>query len=381
MKNIICLLCLLVLSFSCTDLEEPRIDQEEETNADLPRYEHHANLQSIVLRVINPDGYGYDPAYVEYISKPSLWYSDFFGIQALQELKKEEILKDFVPDHAELVSSDSNTVVLNFEKAGKLTFFIHTSLFVRDIEIPHDHVSFEGDSWQEFTQNIENFKKILADNKLEEKYLIPNTNYELEKEIYDRLQNDLEETPVVLDAQLSKFAATDPAILIFPDLVHGDSARFYQLKNLLQETTYDWVALEMLSDGQQETMNTYLTAPESSEAFKKADQELRAHYKSAWAINTTNEDPWMEVFSLLKEKGKKVYGMEPDDLSYLIFRFGETEFGGAVRNIIWASHIPEEGKGIVFGGKLHFTHSKAIDFQDFAQQRNEAFRFFSMTDL
>ncbi len=375
---------IFILSFflAACNMQEVAPDKpSDEESIQIKRNLHEPNLQPLVLRVINKNGYGYDPDYTQYISKPSPWYSDFFGLQALQTLDKETIQSDFVPKHASLISADSNQLVLDFEKLGKATFYINTSLVVRQLEIPVDHVSFEGETWQDFTSNIETFMSILQEEKLEEKYLIPNPNYELEKIIYQRLNEDLEATPIIVDPDLGQFSSQENGVFIFPDLVHGDSVRFNALKLLVKEADFDWIGLEMLSDEHQETMNAFLSNEESSSAFQEASAKLIEVYQLAWTINTTEKNPWLNLFKTLKDRNKKVYGMEPSNLAYLIFRFGETDFGGAVRNIIWASNIPENGRGIVFGGKAHFNHSKAIDFQDFAQQRNNLYQFFSQEEI
>lgn len=381
MKHLYSIFAFFLVLTACNVQEIAEDTTSNDESAEQERYLHEPNLQSLVMRVINKNGYGYDPEYTQYISKPSPWYSDFFGLQAIKTLDKETIQTDFVPEHANLLSADSNQLTLDFKAAGKVTFFINTSLVVRGLEIPIDHVSFEGESWQEFTGNIEAFMGILQKDALEEKYLIPNPNYDLEKIIYRRLNENMEASPIMANKDLSAFSSQENGILIFPDLVHGDSVRFNALRKLVSEVEFDWIGLEMLSDEHQETIDVFLSAEESSAAFQEANAKLTEIYHTSWVINTTEKDPWINLFKILKERKKKAYGMEPSNLAYLIFRFGETDFGGAVRNIIWASNIPTKGRGIVFGGKNHFNHPKAIDFQDFAKERNDAYQFFSLEEI
>ena len=52
-------------------------------------------------------------------------------------------------------------------------------------------------------------------------------------------------------------------------------------------------------------------------------------------------------------------------MPYLLFRYGEVDFGGAVRSYWWAKRAPAKGRGILFGGSAHFNSAKPVNVQDF----------------
>ncbi len=62
-------------------------------------------------------------------------------------------------------------------------------------------------------------------------------------------------------------------------------------------------------------------------------------------------------------------------MEYILFRYGETEFGAAVRSDHWAMAMPRGGHGVVFGGSAHFTNDKPLNVQDFIQERDPSVTF------
>ena len=66
------------------------------------------------------------------------------------------------------------------------------------------------------------------------------------------------------------------------------------------------------------------------------------------------------------------------DPEYLLFRNGETEFGGAVRSDVWAERAPKSGRGIVVGGSAHFMSKVPINFQDLYLLRRPDALFYIM---
>lgn len=350
-------------------------------------YVHEPNLALVVPKVKSkiPGRSGYDSAYVAYVSKPSVYFSDFFGIQVINRLSKEEILADFVPAYASVKRNDSNQIELNFKEGYSATFLIHTNLRAFGYTIEHDQIFFSDSTWQLFTAHLEKFRGLLKVAKLEKKYLIPNPYYKQELITQKRIQKNPPQVQTVKDSLGVLFNADANAIFLFPDTGHGDSARFATLCTFLTTASYDWVGLEMLSIGWQKDADVFLTQPEGSDAFLAAKKRLVDFYNKGWKIRGTynsNEDgPWIKLFYILKQRNKKVYALESDDIRYILFRFGETPFGALVRNHLWSERTPANGKGIVFGGSAHFNLKEPANYQDFVFAKNKKRKLYSRIDV
>lgn len=375
MKHVLCIL-LLTSFFSCATVAQ-------NTGK---RYVHTPDLGTIVMKVINKVNYiGYDSLYTIEISKPSPFYSDFFGIQAINKLSKEIIRKDFVPLHASVVSNDSNQLELRFKEGYTATFYINTNLNVAGQMIERDHIYFSDSTWQLFKANLDKFRALVKRLKLEKKYFITNPFYNNELATYNRIKANGPHAKVTTDSTGAAFNRSSNGLYIFPDPLHGDSAHFARLYTFLSTASYDWVGLEMLSQGWQKDINAFLTAAEGSEAYNAAKKRLVEFYAKGWKMkgkyNANEDGPWIKLFTMLRERKKKVYALESDDIQYVIFRFGETPFGGMVRNSLWAQRIPATGKGVVFGGSAHFTLAPPANFQDFAAAKNKLWQFFSLYEI
>jgi hypothetical protein len=77
---------------------------------------------------------------------------------------------------------------------------------------------------------------------------------------------------------------------------------------------------------------------------------------------------------MIRQKKGRVYGLDLDNVDFLIFRYGESNFGAAVRSLNWANSISINGRGIVFDGSAHFTSTKAINMQDFLMTRDNSIK-------
>lgn len=351
------------------------------------RHLHTPNLQPLVMRVINKKTFlGYDSGFVASISQPSEYLGDFFGIQAVKNNSKEKIINDFTPKNATLISNDSNTVVLDFEWGGRATFYVNTSLVVSGNQVPIDHIAFDGETYQDFLSSIESFKALLKQRNLTKQYLIPNPYYKEEQVVYRKIQSEHKNAEVTVDTTFSGFSQwKSDALLIVPDNVHGNMDRYNFLMEAINSTNFDWFALEMLSIGSQNALNDFLTKPKSSEEYVEAESALVKFYEKGWQFKFEGEEPsehpFMTLFRKLRAMKKKAYAMENDDITYLVFRYGEAQFGGAVRSLLWAQRIPANGKGIVFGGGGHLTNDEPLNFQDFYKDIAPKSRIFSALEL
>lgn len=378
-------LFLVVLFINSTAQEKPAPVSKP------ARFIHSVPIQSVILKVINRKTYmGYDSLYSANTGKPSPYLSEFVGVQAIKTSTMAGVKKDFVPKLAKLVSSnDSNWIKLEFKEGYTATFYVNTSLQIRaDIIIPTDHVFFEDSTHELFTAHIAQFKAMLIKNKLAAKYLVKNPYYSAEQAVYNRIKQNPATPKIETDSSFEMFnSASKNAVMLFPDIVHGDYAWYKQLYSHLEKADYDWFGLEMLSYKMQDALNDFLTAPENSPAYTAAEAKLKLFYSTAWQFRFKEdkpaEHPFISLFRLLRAKKKKVYAIENDSMEYLIFRYGEMDFGGAVRNVLWASRLPVTGKGIVFGGSAHFKvkPNKPVSFQDFYQVKRPELIFYSLTSL
>ena len=70
-----------------------------------------------------------------------------------------------------------------------------------------------------------------------------------------------------------------------------------------------------------------------------------------------------------------------DSTEFLIFRYGESNFGASVRSRHWALSVPDQGRGIMFGGSAHFTANRSSNVQDFLHLRNKNLSLLSVREL
>ena len=87
-----------------------------------PRVAHDIDLRKSLPRFLTAQGF-LDPKFAEATAKPSPYLTDFYGVQALRDLTKESLKRDFVPKFAEVVAEDGNTLELKFKNGymGKFT--------------------------------------------------------------------------------------------------------------------------------------------------------------------------------------------------------------------------------------------------------------------
>lgn len=166
-------------------------------------------------------------------------------------------------------------------------------------------------------------------------------------------------TPIIRGTDLQTFPSQTNAILLVPD-VHGDLGIYNRLYSVLEDgATYDWFALEMMSDKLQGAIDSYLSAPEGSDAFLKAKKALLDYYDVAWnqhfkvTYASREDNHYFRLIDLARRKGKKVYALEKVSELFFFFRYGEDPFGLYTRNNGWAKNLPG-GKGRGFWRTIAF---------------------------
>jgi len=337
------------------------------------KYTHEIDLLSLLGRVVDATTGDVSVEFLNAVGKPAPYYTDLYGYQALRLTSAEKIKRDFVPKHAQVIKEDANTLELKFNSGWTGKFYINTAMKIKGFNtftVPIDHFYAGGATHREFLANLEEFRGIIKREGWESTYLIPNPDYALEVDTEKKLPQ-LMPAPIIRGTDLQTFPSRTNAILLVPDR-HGDRGIYNRLYTALEDgATYDWFALEMMSDKLQGAIDIYLSAPEGSDAFLKAKKALLDYYDAAWnqhfkvTYASREDNHYFRLIDLARRKGKKVYALEEVSELFFFFRYGEDPFGLYVRNNGWAKNLPAGGRGVVFGGLAHFERTGAVNFQDF----------------
>jgi hypothetical protein len=168
----------------------------------------------------------------------------------------------------------------------------------------------------------------------------------------------------------------DGGILFVPDF-HNEEHQIPFVEETLKKGQFDWLAIEMFPHTMQASIDQFLDAPTKNEALEIYRAELKPHLKENWDsyldIPEDSEGPYYDLLETCRELnqqrdgGFRVIGINSTS-DYYLSNYNWHEHGRlifATRNLIWAKHIPQEGKGIVFGGWQHFLRPKSHRVQDF----------------
>lgn len=352
----------------------------------LPRTIHEPDLQALVQRVLT-DTYTVDPLLTAYLAHPSPFYTDLYGIHALKDFTAQQLINHFVPNNASLVKQTNSTVELLFSTGWNATFYPHAALVIKNATSPTDHVYVGGNNASELIRYLTDFHHLLKRNNLESTYLIPNPHYELEKQVDRAYYSESSPVKVKIDPTMSEFQAASNALMIYPDPVHGDRVWYSQFMEALQSKTIDWLGLEMLTSSMQPTLDAFCLQPNTSAAYIAARTNLTGYFLHGWTdyfrlnITSGEDSPYFQAVDLIRRKGGRVYGLDFDDMNFIFFRNGESDFGAAVRSLNWANSLPTKGRGIVFGGSAHFTSRRPVNVQDFLASRDANVKLFSVRTL
>ena len=377
-KHIFTILILIILFSILAFAQTPK-----------PRFVHEPDLQKMLSKFLTPQGF-LDQKFADATAKPSKYYSDFYGLQALKDTTKESIKRDFAPKFAEVVSEDENTITLKFKSGWTGKFYPNSSLKVIGIETKWDHVEVSGDTWQELLKNLADFFDILGKNKLETRYLRINPHYNDELVVYKQLSKNPPPTQIKV-AALTEFQNEKNAVLLYPERVHGILKGYEELKaNVLDKQKFDWAAMEMLPSSMQKDLDVYVKSADSSPEYLRTRKILLDYFKDSWngragPKTTAEENYYFKIVEQVRSNKTRVIAMEKaiekNSAEYIFFRYGENKFGGAVRSYWWAKSLPKTGKGLVYGGSGHFTSDSPINFQDFQAMLNPKMKLFSLEEI
>ncbi len=139
--------------------------------------------------------------------------------------------------------------------------------------------------------------------------------------------------------------------------------------------------MEMLPSNMQGDLDAFTKSGTASDAYTIARKKLIDYFASAWnraePKTTGEENYYFKIVDLMRTKKARVIGLEGVSLTYILFRYGESEFGAGVRSCKWAQLVPSSGKGVVYAGSAHFTNPQPLNFQDFLAERIPGVQLFA----
>jgi hypothetical protein len=291
------------------------------------------------------------------VSLPYPALTDFFGVQILKPLTPEEVRHDLVPLYADVVGESPYALTLRFGSEPEVVFRFNTVLYLDRNALAVPYARVELSDLAAYPQQPEAFRQVLVEAGLADRYLVPNPYFAAEQLAWDRM--------------------LEPALLE-PVPVRTDTAAFreaYELAETLVLSPFtDWLALEMLPEDLQPLLDRYLSSVDGSEGWEDARAALLRFYSRNW--NTRGheitedpaDNPYFRLIDLARSSGKHVIAMDASEL-YVTFRFGEFPLGAATRDYVWASKLPEWGRGVAYGGSSHFSPDRRPNMLIFLRER------------
>jgi len=316
------------------------------------------------------------------VSLPSPYLTDLFGVQVLRPLTPEEVRSDLVPLYAEVMGDTPYALTLQFV-AGPLVVFRFNTLFYLDkneLGVPYARVELSDPG--AYPQQPAAFRRILVEAGLASRYLEPNPYFAAEQVAWDHmLEPDLVE-PVPVRTDTLEFREATHGVFLVGE-THGGTEAFERAEAMVLSPVTDWLALEMFPEDLQPLLDRYLASADGSEGLQDARDALLRFYGRNW--NTRGheitedpaENPYFRLIELARTSGKPVIGLDTSEL-YVAFRFGEFPLGASTRDYVWASRIPEWGRGVVYGGSSHFSPDRRPNMLTFLRERFPDIQVFSM---
>lgn len=343
---------------------------------------HNVDMPKLLNRVTNPSKFGYSQEFLNFTGKPCKHLTDFFGVMALKDISKEMLSDDFIKTGEAIVKSEGEHIITLVFKAGfEGTFYCNCNMNMGKISSPTDHIEFDYPDYSQCHNAMENFVKLIENLGLNKKYLIKNPYYDEEILTASQSALKLETSLPVFDPDGDLYIKYPDSIYIFPDNVHGIATRVKQLLDFVSVHNFDSIGFEMLHEELKTVIEVYCRSDFQSKSFLEAENTLADYFSKNWVLKadfkSKKDNYFMQTLKICKQRGIKIYPLESSRIDYVLFRYGETPFGGAVRSAIWAKNLPAYGKSIVFGGSAHFDASEAYNFQDFMLLRNNNIKIFT----
>jgi len=316
------------------------------------------------------------------VSLPSPYLTDLFGVQILRSLTPEEVRGDLVPLYAEVAGDTPYALTLRFVAGPLVVFRFNTFLYLDKNELGVPYARVELSDPRAYPQQPAAFRRILVEAGLASRYLEPNPYVAAEQVAWDRMLEPELLEPVPVRTDTLEFGEVTHGVFLVGE-THGGTEAFERAETMVLSPVTDWLALEMFPEDLQPLLDRYLASADGSEGLQDAQDALLRFYARNW--NTRGheitedpaDNPYFRLIEMARTSGKPVIALDTSEL-YVAFRFGEFPLGASTRDYVWASRIPEWGRGVVYGGSSHFSPDRLPNMLTFLRERFPDIQVFSM---
>lgn len=332
---------------------------------------------------------------------PSLYLSDFFGLQRIKDVPAADILKNFAPAGATAVAKGP-VPSLRLPNGYTVSFYIHCPIVIdgnpNGVPLSFIEVSDFHPTFKDRYAALSDFLQLLEKMALNNKYLVRNPYAALEKKAAIDLKSETrprpqgwpqltpEERAAEKVRMLAGYERARRGILLFGD-THGSEESYAAVWDYLtarpsSPPRIDWIGLEMLTRDQQPLLDDFLLRPDGSPEFRAAESKLQDYFRGSWdkrfaQPGDPGEGHYYRIVRWARLHKVRVYALDAP-WEYTLFRYGEFPLGATVRNMIWAEVVPLKGKGLIYGGSAHFVAlpTTPFTFQDYIKRRHPQTRLF-----
>jgi hypothetical protein len=307
------------------------------------------------------------------VSFPSPFLTDLFGVQILKPLTPEEVRYDLVPLYAEVLGETPYALTLQFEGGPSAVFRFNTVLYLDQNQVGVPYARVELNDPGAYPRETDAFRQILVEAGLAPRYLEANPYFAAEQVAWDRMLEPALLAPVPVRTDTVEFPESTHGVFLVGE-THGGTEAFELAEELVLSPVTDWLALEMLPEDLQPLLDRYLASTDGSEGWEDARAALLRFYSRNWntrgheVTDDPADNPYFRLIDLARSSGKPVYALDTSEL-YVMFRYGEFPLGTATRDFVWASRIPEWGRGVVYGGSSHFAPDRRPNMPIFLRER------------
>jgi hypothetical protein len=302
------------------------------------------------------------------VALPDPYLTDMFGIQVLQPVPPDRVLADLVPDRATLVSRDRHALTLDLLDGPRVAFLYDTRLVLDGdvVDVPYVRVMIADPA--SYPAEPLAFRRTLGDAGLADRYLVPNPYYAAEQAVSLLMKGNATIEPAPVHADTAGFGTVAHAALIVGE-THGGTEAYDRARALLETPSVEWIAIEMLPEDLQDVVDTYTSTRDGEERatlldYYRANWNTRGHEITA----DPADNPYFRLIDVARGLGKPVYALDAET-RYILFRFGEFPLGATVRDFVWASNVPDSGRGLVYGGSSHFQRERRPNMLTFLRER------------
>jgi len=346
--------------------------EEDEEGSQLPFEQWAADTMTLegargLVDAVGPS------ALFDRVSLPSPTLTDFFGVQILRPLTAEEVRGDLVPQYAEVVGETPYALTLRFLSGLEVVFRFNTLLYLEQNQVGVPYARVELSDPGAYPGQTEAFRQILEGAGLAQRYLEPNPYFAAEQVAWDRMLEPALLDPVPVRTDTLLFGEATHGVFLVGES-HGGTEAFELAEAMVLSPTTDWLALEMLPEDLQPLLDRYLASLPGSEGLEDAQDALLRFYSRNWntrgheVTENPEDNPYFRLIELAHSSGKPVFALDASEL-YVLFRYGEFPLGAATRDYVWASRIPDWGRGVVYGGSSHFSPDRRPNMLTFLRER------------